>query len=155
MPEDVYRILYCSRNSMQNELNVQLEEVRKILQSSRRNNAADEITGALLFNAGCFAQVLEGPISSVESTFERIQRDRRHEDVTVLEAGYVASREFPNWSMAFSGTVMKESAAFAEFSSKHEFANLSGAAAEIREMLSTLVIPEDELLPQHQSLHLA
>lgn len=147
MSEDVYRILYCSRNAMLNQLDVQLEEIREILQASRKNNAAHGISGALLFNAGCFAQVLEGPLDAVEATFERIQRDLRHENVTVLEAGYINQREFPHWSMAFCGTVLQENAAFAEFNATHEFTNLSAAAAEVREMLHQLVIPEDQSLP--------
>lgn len=155
MPETIYRMLYCSRNAMENHLDSQLEEVRTILQSSRRNNLRNGITGALLFNAGCFAQVLEGPIALVEATFEKIQRDCRHDNVTVLETGFVESREFPNWSMAFSGTVMKENAAFAEFVLHHEFADLSLAAAELRHMLGALVVAEDELLADRHSLHLA
>jgi hypothetical protein len=57
--------------------------------------------GTLLFNRGCFAQVLEGPREAVERTFERIQRDPRHADVMPLEFAPVARRGFPSWSMAF------------------------------------------------------
>ena len=37
-----------------------------------------------MFNSGCFAQVLEGPHHAIQATFERIQCDERHSDVTVL-----------------------------------------------------------------------
>jgi hypothetical protein len=147
MTKDVYRILYCSRNDIQSSPDHQLAEIRKILVSARSNNAVCGITGALLFNAGCFAQVLEGPLQQVEATFEKIQRDLRHIDVTVLEASYVAQREFPDWSMAFSGSVQGESTAFAEFTLEGAFAHPSAAAAEIREMLSTLVLQEDDFVP--------
>ena len=50
---------------------------------------------------------------------------------------------------------MKESAVFAEFVLHHEFSDLSLAAAEIRHMLSALVISEDELVADRHSLHLA
>jgi blue light- and temperature-responsive anti-repressor len=146
MTKDVYRILYCSRNDIQNSLDHQLAEIRKILVSARANNAACGITGALLFNAGCFAQVLEGPLQEVEATFEKIQRDLRHTDVTVLEACSVAQREFPDWSMAFSGSAQGDSAAFAEFTLDGAFANPSAAAAEIHGMLSTLVLQEDDFV---------
>ena len=150
MKDNVYRILYCSRNSVQNTAEVQLAEIRKILQASRKNNAQNGITGALLFNSGCFAQVLEGPLKQVESTFERIQRDLRHAEVTVLEAGYVLQREFPEWSMAFSGADQTESATFGEFNLDQIFENPSLAAMEIREMLSMLVVQEDEFNPAPQ-----
>ena len=42
------------------------------------------VTGALIFNSGVFAQVLEGRRQIIEGDFERIQRDRRHADVHVL-----------------------------------------------------------------------
>ena len=144
MKHEVYRILYCSRNSLKGTANGQLAEIRQILASSRKNNSLHEITGALLFNSGCFAQVLEGLLKHVEATFERIQRDLRHADVTVLEAGFVSQREFPEWSMAFSGANHGESAAFADFSLERAFQNPSVAATEIQEMLTSLVIQDDE-----------
>jgi blue light- and temperature-responsive anti-repressor len=154
MTKDIYRILYCSRNDIQSSPDHQLAEIRKILASARANNADCGITGALVFNAGCFAQVLEGPLQHVEATFEKIQRDLRHTDVTVLEACSVTQREFPDWSMAFSGSAQGESIAFAEFTLEGAFANPSAAAAEIHEMLSTLVSQEDDFLPHTLVPHL-
>ena len=63
-----------------------------ILRTSRRNNAEVGVTGALMFNGGAFAQVLEGPRRGVESTFERIQRDQRHGDQG--DAGNDPERQF-------------------------------------------------------------
>jgi blue light- and temperature-responsive anti-repressor len=147
MTKDVYRILYCSRNDMQNSPDHKLAEIRMILISSRANNAVCDITGALLFNAGCFAQVLEGPLRQVEATFEKIQRDLRHTDVTVLEADYVEQRNFPDWSMAFAGSVLGESAAFAEFALERALLDPSAAATEIHELLGRLVLQEDDFVP--------
>ncbi|MCJ2078787.1 BLUF domain-containing protein [Methylobacterium sp. E-016] len=42
-----------------------------------------------MFNAGAFAQVLEGPRRQVEETFERIQCDDRHGDVTADADGFL------------------------------------------------------------------
>lgn len=140
----VYRILYCSRNSLQGSIEDQKNEVHNILDKSRKNNAKVSITGALLFNAGCFAQVLEGPLQQVEQTFERIQRDMRHEDVSVLESGYVPNREFPEWSMAFAGSATEESSALAVFRTPNTSVNTSAAAAEINALLRTLVVQGEE-----------
>lgn len=100
---DLYRLVYASKNLLQGSDAEIAAAVSQILDASRRNNAGVAVTGALMFNAGAFAQVLEGPREGVENTFERIQCDPRHGDVTVLQCGLVESRTFTNWSMAFVG----------------------------------------------------
>ena len=102
MPQ-LHRVLYCSRNLIPGTPEAVAADISSILAVSRRNNARDGITGGLLFSDGCFAQVLEGPLDAVESTFERIQCDERHSDVTVLQSGPITARDFPDWSMAFAG----------------------------------------------------
>ena len=69
--------------------------------SSRRNNETADITGALLATDDCFAQVLEGEQETVEETYARITRDRRHVDIVLLLKEPVAERQFHKWSMAF------------------------------------------------------
>lgn len=100
---DLYRLVYASRNLLQGSDDEVTASVRQILEASQRNNRVIGVTGALMFNGGAFAQVLEGPRSGVEETFERIQRDERHGEVTVLQCGPVEARGFPDWSMAFVG----------------------------------------------------
>ena len=100
---DLYRLVYTSRNHLEGGEDEQKAAVAGVLAVSKRNNARVGVTGALLFNSGSFAQVLEGSRTAVETTFERIQRDPRHSDVAVLQCEPVASRAFPNWSMGFIG----------------------------------------------------
>lgn len=100
---DLYRLVYASKNLLHGSDAEIAQAVSQILDASQRNNARVDVTGALMFNAGAFAQVLEGPQQGVESTFERIQCDPRHGDVTVLQCGPAESRSFANWSMAFVG----------------------------------------------------
>jgi hypothetical protein len=92
--DDLYRVLYCSRNCVAG--------VEDVLAVSRQNNARDGITGALLFSANVFAQVLEGPADVVQEAFERIQCDERHSDIVVLQCGPISTRDFPNWAMAYA-----------------------------------------------------
>ncbi len=103
MTSDVFRLVYHSRNLIPGTATQVTVEVERILETSRHNNSRDGITGALIFNAGIFAQVLEGGRVAIEVTFERIQRDERHGAVEVLAFEKVASRGFPSWSMAFVG----------------------------------------------------
>ena len=78
-------------------------ELDRILAVSQRNNAAAGVTGALIFNAGLFGQVLEGPEEAVETTYKRIAADPRHGEVTILGRKPVTQRAFGDWSMGFVG----------------------------------------------------
>jgi hypothetical protein len=104
MSEPLYTLAYFSRNAVDHQDIAELtREIEAILTTARRNNAQRGVTGALLYSAGCFAQVLEGPIGEVERTFEQIQLDPRHRDVRVLQFHPLAQRSFGDWSMAFAG----------------------------------------------------
>ncbi|MGI4802969.1 MAG: BLUF domain-containing protein [Janthinobacterium lividum] len=101
--QDIFRLVYVSRNNLPHQIEAQDQQVDRILTSSRQNNAPVGITGALLFSTDCFAQTLEGPMAAVETVFERIQRDPRHCEPIILQAGPVDAREFGDWSMAYAG----------------------------------------------------
>ncbi|MEG4416909.1 BLUF domain-containing protein, partial [Microcoleus sp. C2C3] len=99
----LYRLVYYSANRIPSANEHFRSEVDQILAKSRRNNALVDLTGALMFSAGYFGQVLEGPQAAIEATFERIQQDPRHGDVSLLEFVPVAARSFDKWAMAYVG----------------------------------------------------
>ena len=101
----IYRLVYVSRNALQGTVDILEAEVASILATSRRNNEKAGITGALLFNADCFAQVLEGEPAAVQTVFERIQCDPRHRQTVILSAGPAAQSDFGDWSMAYAGRI--------------------------------------------------
>jgi hypothetical protein len=104
MSEQLYSLCYISRNAIDNHDIVELSrEIEAILRTARKSNAERKITGALVYSAGHFAQVLEGPLNEVEMTFERIQCDPRHRDVNILQLHPLEERRFSDWSMAFAG----------------------------------------------------
>ncbi|MCJ2075545.1 BLUF domain-containing protein [Methylobacterium sp. E-016] len=142
---DLYRLVYASKNHLQGTDAEVAEAVSQILAASQRNNAKVDVTGALMFNAGAFAQVLEGPQQGVESTFERIQCDPRHGDVTVLQCGPAKSRSFTNWSMAFVGQSATGRARWEGISAASGFdlTRLDGDA--VFAMLHGLVLDEEGL----------
>jgi hypothetical protein len=84
MTADLHRLVYYSRNRIGGGSDSLSDAIGTILETSRSNNARADVTGALMFNAGCFAQVLEGPRVALENVFERIQQDDRHGDVSLL-----------------------------------------------------------------------
>jgi hypothetical protein len=112
MSGSLYRLVYCSRNVIFQAMPgaVMAEALKAILATARHFNKANNITGALLFTASGFAQVLEGPREVVEQAFERISADPRHADVTVLSFTPTERRSFPEWSMAFSGQALHAAA---------------------------------------------
>lgn len=97
-----YRLVYYSENRIPSS-NL-ASEIETILAASRRNNVLVGISGALMFSQGHFAQVLEGDQTAIESTFERIQQDRRHGNVHLLEFSPTPTRGFETWSMAYIGS---------------------------------------------------
>lgn len=109
MANALYRLVYVSENSVSHNARavggeeMLQAEIEQILAASRRNNVRVDVTGALMFNTGCFAQVLEGPQEAVQDTFERIQCDMRHRKVAVLAFEPTDERRFAQWSMAYVG----------------------------------------------------
>ena len=99
MSSPIFRLVYISRVAHSAGAGSLDDTIAHILSVSRRNNARVGVTGALLFSAGVFAQTLEGPVPAVEGTFERIQCDPRHHQVSILQVGYVPDRLFADWSM--------------------------------------------------------
>lgn len=139
----LYRVLYCSRNCLAGDANEVEGQIRSILAASRANNARDGITGGLLFSKGCFAQVLEGAPNAVEAAFERIQCDERHSDVIVLEAGPVAARMFPDWSMAFTGGLAAASP-LVEGALADAFSGRPGTGSRVLDVLKGVVMRETQ-----------
>jgi len=93
----VFRIVYMSRAS-ETFSETQLD---KILESARRRNQANKVTGVLFFTGDTFFQVLEGPRKAVEETYDRVYTDGRHQRVRMLQCREVEERRFPDWSMGF------------------------------------------------------
>jgi hypothetical protein len=108
----LYRLIYRSRNGTAiTRANSAMErDIRAIVATARERNKADNVTGALVFSASGFAQVLEGPRDVVERTFERIAADPRHADVTVLSFTPAERRSFPDWPMGFIGQMSPNAA---------------------------------------------
>ena len=142
MTNEIYRIVYCSRNLIQPEEagGDHDKELNGILQSARANNASQGVTGALLFNEECFAQVLEGPRRSVEQIFEKIQRDRRHGQVTVVDNGWADRRDFPDWAMAHAQPSSGQQAEGIASTLQMIFSEPSAAGAEVLDLLKDLVV---------------
>jgi hypothetical protein len=95
MADDLIRVMYISRarRRMTNG------ELADLLAGARLRNQEHGITGLLIFDAGYFAQVLEGPTASIESLLANITDDPRHDEYMLVSSGPVEERYFDGWSM--------------------------------------------------------
>lgn len=137
------RIVYFSRNRMTGDSAAMRKEVETILDAARRNNRAAGLTGALIFNSGGFAQVLEGERDALAATFERIQCDPRHSDVLVLEYCEADRRYFDHWSMAFVGVNQDDQRLFGAISKESGFDHSHFSATDVLQAMHRLVSEEE------------
>lgn len=90
------RIIYCSELSGVGE-----DDIKAILEVSRKNNEQQAISGMLLFNGTYFLQCLEGGRRAVNETYQRIMRDERHAHPVLLAYEEIVQRSFGDWQMAY------------------------------------------------------
>ena len=141
----IHRLVYYSRNRLSNDA-LTAWNIKDILSASRANNARVEVTGALMFNAGCFAQVLEGPREAVEETFERIQQDERHGEVSLLDFGPVDARAFETWSMGYVGGSEQGRTRFADIAGESGFRPEKFTGEHLFQTLHRLALEEEQAI---------
>ena len=141
--DDLFRVVYFSRNAIEGSLETVTSEVNAILETSQRNNSTAGISGVLVFNNGVFGQVLEGPSEAVEDTFDRIQSDDRHFDVTVLDTAPLTQRSFAQWSMGFVGADPTFQSMFGDIGAATSFDLAALDAEKIFATLSNLTMKNE------------
>ena len=95
----IHRILYQSESLLTGTEREVRGRVDAIVAAAQQSNTASGLTGALLFTDGLFIQALEGEAQALETTFERICRDRRHRRVVLHEFSEAPGRVFAGWGM--------------------------------------------------------
>jgi hypothetical protein len=93
----MYHLIYIS----QAKENMTLTTLVVLLMQARALNERHQVTGALVYGAGQFMQVMEGEDAVVKALYARVAKDARHYDVRTLAEGPIATRNFAQWSMAF------------------------------------------------------
>ncbi len=142
MCQQLFKALYCSRNFIEGDQATKDAEISRILEVARVNNSQQDVTGALLFNSGYFAQALEGPKPAIERIFEKIQRDARHGDVTILETGYADKRDFSEWSMAYVHPPTEQEATGIAVTLDHALLHPAASANAVLDLLRNLVVQD-------------
>jgi hypothetical protein len=109
------RLIYFSESKIDAANGQILHSLNNILDAANRNNQAQGITGALVFDIRWFVQLLEGPRDSVWSAFVKIERDPRHTNVQFVEMAAVPTRRFGDWWMGCTQRVDDLDAVFAPY----------------------------------------
>ncbi len=102
---ELVHCIYCSASTTGD---FDPAELSALLDKCRSNNARCGITGMLLYQHRPFVQVLEGEKSTVESLFEKISKDRRHDRITKIVQEPIAERAFASWTMGYPRITAKE-----------------------------------------------
>jgi hypothetical protein len=89
------RLLYVSR-AVEPELPT---ATQSILDSARKYNLANGITGILCYGGGLYLQAVEGGRAQVNALYGYIVRDERHKDVMLLDYQEITERRFGGWTM--------------------------------------------------------
>lgn len=90
------RLLYVSRAA---EGQDSAELTDSIMASARTYNAVNGITGVLCFGSGVFLQAIEGGRDEINSLYNMILKDSRHEKVVLLHYDEIQERQFGGWTM--------------------------------------------------------
>jgi len=91
------QVSYVSRSSEP----MSSEQLLALLLQCRKNNAANAVTGMLLYKDRTFLQVIEGEDEIIDHLVELILDDPRHAQVQILSRKAISSRQYADWSMGF------------------------------------------------------
>ena len=109
------RLSYVSESRIEGGPDEQRAAINDIISTAATKNPKLGITGVLMFNAGAFAQILEGPEDAVMALLETITRDERHGEVALRTAEQCTERRFDRWSMGYAGVDTRWMQLFADF----------------------------------------
>jgi hypothetical protein len=102
---ELVQLVYHSRPSIELTGSARLTAFRDIHKVAKSRNQSEGVGGFLVLTRSHFVQLLEGERNVVMATYDRISRDVRHMDCTLLDISPVRFRQFEAWAM---GAVMDE-----------------------------------------------
>lgn len=111
-------------------------QVDQILETSRRNNSRDGLSGLLVIGGRRFLQLLEGPSEALARTYARIRADERHFALVELSRRSISERSLPEWAMACASDGESLSAAVERLTSLVDDALLRAEFASFAEQQS-------------------
>ncbi len=92
------QIIYASRATRP----LSDRDLAELMELSRDRNRRAGITGLLVVHNNSYLQLLEGPTSTVDERFARIEVDPRHTNLRVHVEAEAEERWCPEWSMGLT-----------------------------------------------------
>lgn len=130
----IIRLTYISRYNNHNPN----DEVKRILAEAQQNNAANGITGALVFNHNYFLQTIEGARPTINTLLRKLIKDDRHFSLQIVECREVNSRRWTKWSMKYLTPSSDNKEHTLKFSSGTTFNPYLMNAEQISSLIDTL-----------------
>lgn len=100
---------------------VSANDFNEILQQAQRNNAANGITGMLIFNKDYFLQTIEGPRAQINRLLYSLIADQRHHDLQLIETCELKHRLWAKWSMNYASPTEENAAIYLKYSTTVSF----------------------------------
>ena len=100
-PEALYQLVYSSHAMLPNTESARAQAVDNLITKAKKHNLERNLTGVLMLQSGRFTHVLEGELSDIERTYERIAVDSKHRDIVILDVRQIPQRSFPGRPLAF------------------------------------------------------
>ena len=110
-PQDLIELSYLSESVS----DMSFLGLMRLLESARAFNLKHGVTGILFYDNQQFGQIIEGERANIMKVWKRIQEDKRHHRVELLEIREITERSFPDWLLRFYGgdTLIKDYPALA------------------------------------------
>ena len=98
-PKDLVELTYLSEAVS----DMSFLGLMRLLESARAFNQEHGITGILFYDNQQFGQIIEGERANIMKVWKRIQEDKRHHRVELLEIREITERTYPEWLLRFYG----------------------------------------------------
>ncbi len=98
-PKDLVELTYLSEAVS----DMSFLGLMRLLESARAFNQKNSITGILFYDNQQFGQVIEGERANIMKAWKRIQDDKRHHRIDLLEIREIEQRTYPEWLLRFYG----------------------------------------------------
>jgi predicted sulfurtransferase len=110
---------------------VEVTELKKIHESSVKNNTQNDISGMLVIGNDYFLQCIEGSREEVSRLYQKISLDKRHSHILLLNFEECDYRIFPKWNMKFLMLTEAQEDVVKKFSTSLDFNpyNMSGKSS--------------------------
>ncbi len=102
---ELAQLVYHSRPAADLAGSARLAAFRAIHKVAKARNGSEGVGGFLVLTRTHFVQLLEGERNIVMATYQRIVRDPRHTQCTLVDISPVRFRQFEAWAM---GAVLDE-----------------------------------------------